>query len=464
MEFVPSDDAFKNAINPPKIDGAPASVCYVIQKTMSADVKNPKAPQLNLFKIGFSRLSRGGTRLLEARTFLLSYKINRLYLYVEKDFMDKTKQITDAYANDAEVRLHSWVLGHFKFPIARMEFPGSVPGRPSLSEYFDVPKNKQEDFLKGIDQYLYNQVVPAPMWGTKFTATTATKINMPRQVAAGVGVYYLGPDPKKKETFRKSKSKYARSLASEKALVLAKKRDAERKKQLAADKKDAQGSVAFWKGVFVGKTFKDPDLGPHQYKFVDVLKNVRDVFQDDYNDKARKIPSQMAIVYEPVPPSRRTRTWNQERIDAESGTLSVHESLIALKLQKKYKKQFDYYVRLNGYSSTIDYAAANEDIAYEELTGNGLRQWRHTHGSQQPPPPAAVFTISQPPPIVVMRDRRPVFRSDPPLLMLLGGGMPPSPPRTPLPIFKQPRRSETTTPLTANEKQIRQFRRTLPNC
>ena len=70
------------------------------------------------------------------------------------------------------------------------------------------------------------------MWGTKFTATTATKITIPRQVAPGVGVYYLGKDPKKRETFRKTKSKYGRSLASEKALVLAKKKDAERKKQL----------------------------------------------------------------------------------------------------------------------------------------------------------------------------------------------------------------------------------------
>ena len=99
MEFVPSDDAFKNAINPPKIEGKPASVCYIIQKTMSADVKNPRAAQLNLFKIGFSRLSRGETRLLEARTMLLSFKVYRLYLYVEKDFMKGT--ITDAYANDA---------------------------------------------------------------------------------------------------------------------------------------------------------------------------------------------------------------------------------------------------------------------------------------------------------------------------------------------------------------------------
>ena len=154
------------------------------------------------------------------------------------------------------------------------------------------------------------------MWGTKFTATSATKITAPRQVAPGVGVYYLGKDPKKRGTFRKSKSKHARSLASEKALVLSKKRDAERKKQLAADKKDAKGSVSFWEGVFVGKTFKDRDLGPHTYKFVDVLDDVRTVFQDDYKDKARKIPTQMAVVYEPVPPSRRTRTWNQERIDA----------------------------------------------------------------------------------------------------------------------------------------------------
>ena len=69
-------------------------------------------------------------------------------------------------------------------------------------------------------------------------------------------MYYLGEDPKKRETFRKSKSKYARSLASEKALVLARKKEEERKKQLAADKKDAQGSVAFWKKVFVGKVFK----------------------------------------------------------------------------------------------------------------------------------------------------------------------------------------------------------------
>ena len=161
-------------------------------------------------------------RLLEARTMLLSFKVYRLYLYVEKDFMKGT--ITDAYANDAEVSLQSWVLDHFKFPIARMEFPGSVPGRPSFSEWFDIPKPKVDDFLRGIDNYLYNKVVPPPMWGTRFTATTATKITIPRQVAPGVGVYYLGEDPKKKETFRKSKSKYARSLASEKALLLSKKR------------------------------------------------------------------------------------------------------------------------------------------------------------------------------------------------------------------------------------------------
>ena len=115
----------------------------------------------------------------------------------------------------------------------------------SRAEWFDVPKSKVKIFLKGIDQYLYNQVVPPPMWGTKFTATSATKITVPRQVAPGVGVYYLGKDPKKRGTFRnKSKSKHARSLASEKALVLSKKGDAERKKQLAADKKDAKGSVS----------------------------------------------------------------------------------------------------------------------------------------------------------------------------------------------------------------------------
>ena len=183
---------------------------------------------------------------------------------------------------------------------------------------------------------------------------------------------------------------------------------------------------------------------------------MRAVFQDDYKYRARKIPKQMAVVYEPVPPKRRTRTWTQERIDAESGTLSIHESLIALKLENKYKKQFDYYVRLNGYSSTVDYAQENEDIDYEELTGSGLRQWRDTQGSK-PAPPVAVTQKSLPPTINVLRDRRPNLRSDVPV-QSTPPNAPALPRRQPIDTLQQPRRSEQW--MSENAKQLRRFHRT----
>ena len=352
-EYIPSNDVIDNAFNPPDMDKKPHSAVYIIQKKFRPTLNGQEK---NLYKIGFTRLQRDKVRLNELRTALVSFKLHRLYLYETKDFQGK-KGIDDTYAQTVEQHLHNWVLENFKFPVVRIPFPGSVEGRVSPSEWFQVAMKNETAFLDKIDDYVQRQIRPPPRIATAFEPAKKGDFSarrLPKKQQLGVGIVYLDGKPIQKKTFRKTDSKYGSSMSSAEAQLVEKERAQARKAFIDKSKRDAIGSVDEWTEVFVGKTFKDADLGPFLFQFTKVEKNVRNVLDDTMN--ARKIPAQMAVEYKAIEPLNKNLRNTQGKLAAAQGTLSIHESLMAINAVKENQKSYNYYAALNGYNPNIDYA------------------------------------------------------------------------------------------------------------
>ena len=366
-EFIPSDDLIKTAFTPPDVDTNPHSILYIIQKRFRP---TRSGGEQNLYKIGFTRYQRGKgfVRLDDLRTALISFNLYRVYMYEEKDFLTKTG-VDQAYAQDKERELHNWVLEHFKFPVTRIPFPGSVEGKASPSEWFRVAKSNAQTFLEGVDNYLQNQSRPPPVLATAFDRTRSGDYmarRLPKKQEIGVGDKVVDGKAIKKETFRATKSKYGNSPEAEEAFQeeqkQKEKREALRKETSAA----VRGSVAKWSEVFVGKTFRDKDLGPFTFQFTEVVENIRTLFDETFNPN--QVPKQMGVVYKAIKPTGNIGTNKRGKMAAAQGSLSIHEALIAIDAVKAHQKSYDFYKRLNGYNEKIDYALQGGC----ELEGAGL--------------------------------------------------------------------------------------------
>ena len=201
------------------------------------------------------------------------------------------------------------------------------------------------------------------------------------------------------------------------------------RKTEGAERLRTRGSKEHFQNRMIGVTFKDEKM----WKITDV----------DWDRGLKRY----VVSYEPSKVSRSTS--QQDRLGYETQLAEVLEML-----GEKKRKEL----------GLVENYAYWDGLRKSDLKGSGIAQWRMLHGHYQDEiyyELQYVCGCGDPvlPPIVVMHDRRPTFRSDVPV-MLEAGLLPPPPPspRTPLPTFKQPRRSETN-PLTADEKQIRQFRR-----
>ena len=189
MEYIPSRDEFKHALHPTELKdrwNEIESYVYVISKRTRLHEMEPNDPPVNIFKIGVSTLRGKIQRMMDMRTFLISFKVHRLYLYERFQLAGDKKRREDSatYAYKAEQQLHNAVEHHFKPEKVRVSFPGSIAGQESFSEWFIV--EDEDEFLQFLDKTVYLDVGVPPMYGSAFTATTRRKIPL-RPNARGVG-------------------------------------------------------------------------------------------------------------------------------------------------------------------------------------------------------------------------------------------------------------------------------------
>ena len=358
MEYRPSLDAFKYAFAPTEIKDRwndLESYVYVLSKRVTLDEMDPNAEPVQIFKVGTSTLSGNIQRLISARTYLLSFKLWRVYLFEKFQLPGQRKGADSAtYAYKAEQQLHDAIEAKFAPEKARVNFPGSIEGFESKSEWFIVPPGKEQSFLKFLDTTVFKEVGTPPVYGSAFTATKRTRINI-KPNARGVGFTRISTaTPDKKKTFRKSESVLARSDRAHRAAAVMALRARERKKKDAAARTRLRRTKPFWSKVFLGKTFRDPELGDGELVFSE-LRQLRSLA--DFAAAA-----QLVVLYEKA--GRRTRASSNE----SEGYLTINEALDVLgpDVVEKHAASHAWYRRLNGYDETINYAA--------EVAGGGA--WR----------------------------------------------------------------------------------------
>ena len=251
MEFV-WNDHFKYSLNPPELAkewGNIDSYIYVIEKEFKVDEMSD-APPLHLVKIGMSRHSRGPARLLDARTYLISFLVHRIYLFEQYDFDGRKHAGGDTYARLAEQALHAFVEEHYAPTKMRVEFPGST-FEDSVSEWFVVEPSKRKQFLEFLDKKAYYDVLVPPLHGTAFTKTSSKKIKMHPQ-SRGVGFKFVDGTIAKTSTFRKSvDDKYARTKRARLAADRMALKGREKKKMKADARAKHKKTKGFWEDVFV---------------------------------------------------------------------------------------------------------------------------------------------------------------------------------------------------------------------
>ena len=182
MQYEPSRDAFKYALNPTELKddwNKIESYVYVISKKLFLDERRGEDDAQEMFKIGISTVRGKSQRLMDARTYLIQFFVHRIYLFERFQLPGEKKSIDSAtYAFKAERHLHKAVEQKYKPRKVRVNFPGSTPGFESNSEWFIIPPDKRADFLRFLDQTVYKDVGVPPMYGSKFTASERCGINL----------------------------------------------------------------------------------------------------------------------------------------------------------------------------------------------------------------------------------------------------------------------------------------------
>ena len=293
------------------------SYIYVIEKEFKVD-ETTDDPPLHLIKIGMSRHnSRGPAPLMDARTYLVSFLVHRIYLFEQYDFDGKKHAGGDTYARLAEQALHAFVEERFLPAKMRVEFPGSFDG-DSVSEWFVVDPAKRKQFLDFLDKKVYYDVLVPPIHGTAFTKTSSKKIKMQPQ-SRGVGFKFVDGTISKTSTFRKAvDKKYARTKRARMAADRMALKGREKKKKKAEARAKYKKTKQFWESVFVGKEFLDRSLADGRQVFTE-LRQYKEL------DADLAVKDQLVVFFEPVRKTRRSDP---------GGYALLHDALEALKLGK----------------------------------------------------------------------------------------------------------------------------------
>jgi hypothetical protein len=141
------------------------SYVYIISKKFRPFTDSKE--ELNLVKIGTSK-ERGLSRISSHKTSLIELKVHRIYLYDKSDFDETTRAFT------AEQKFHRAVQVEF----TRMKFRGhsSQASLDRNTEWFIVPPDQMNVFLKFTDRLAFYDISPAAIHGTSFTATRSSAI------------------------------------------------------------------------------------------------------------------------------------------------------------------------------------------------------------------------------------------------------------------------------------------------
>ena len=325
MEFYSaSSEQIMNAIQPIEIKdlwNKIHSYIYVISKFMP--IKDSEKPQ-TLYKVGISRTRRDGNRLGgDAKTFLINFKVHRIYLY-EYYQLEKGKKDTDyTYAEFVEGKLRQELAKKF----TRVMFDNQNP-----SEYFSIGKKKESDFLKSIDDLVYKDISPRPMYSTKFLKDGGSPLIMKGLKPIIVGIKNIDGKFIEKDSSRKTES----ILGSNTRMKAADKRRADELAKTKEKDREERATLAktkdFWINLFVNREFKDPDISKKVLVFKDVVSS--------------KAFNQFVVLFEAKYNPKKLSQFEIDQLDS-SGFLTVNDALDVLNLKSQYKESYDYYTRKN---------------------------------------------------------------------------------------------------------------------
>lgn len=318
------------------------SYIYVISKEFKP---HEDQPELNLVKLGFSKFEdfnnsyKGLSRLTGFKTSLISFKVHRLYLY---DSFDTNLKSARAY--QAEQRLHEAIETHYKPDRVRIKFRGhaSITDLDPNTEWFAIPKDKMNEFLKWLDDQVFYEINPVAVYGTAFTKNTSSPvvIDKARSAAAEMTVDVVSSRTRtKKGLLTQLQNKTAHSDRQERSQVAAKERRKNELKEHADLKKTLKRDPAFFQKLFVKQRFKDPDLDGEKWQ--DKIITDADYFEQPDGKKYQNI----RVLYEPAPRPRNKKPLTEREKDKYGGVLTIPEIFFYFpKLKKKHEDIYEWYV------------------------------------------------------------------------------------------------------------------------
>jgi hypothetical protein len=320
------------------------SYIYVISKEFKPF---DDEPSINLVKLGMSKFEsfdssyKGLSRLSGLKTGLISFKVHRLYLY---DSFDTNTKSTRAFK--AEQQLHSAIEEHYKPDRVRVKFRGhaSVKDLDPNTEWFAIPKDKMEDFLKWLDDQVFYEISPVAVYGTAFSARASNPVQIDKEKSAAAGMtldVVAGRTRAKRGVLTQLQSKYAKSERQANAEVAAKERRKNELEEHAKLRASLRKTPEFFQKMLVKQRFNDPDLDGERW--ADKVITDVDYFETPDN---KRYPN-MRVIYEPAPRKRGDKQLTERELDKYGGVLTIPEALHYLpKLVKKYKLKdtFDWYV------------------------------------------------------------------------------------------------------------------------
>ena len=383
-------NVFTKGLNPSEITRQPKAeeklkgFVYVISKFFQPyeDMKsgNKKKDQklnngLNLVKIGRSTMTTkqaGGDkshgRVGNLRTALISLKVHRFYIFPRYDMPGKTKEANSDSMNAAaaEDALHYAVMKKFKPAVMRLEFrtPPTATDKERFTEWFHIPEKRMDEFLKFLDDQVFNQIDADVTYGTGFTKDTMFNVRetitlVPkirnievvknrrslnkRQHAMKLRVLPEG------QKYSRSNEQFTRKLEEEK--------EKERRKEMHKKRrKRYEGKVDFWKSQFmpngVGLKFRDIHAFHPKLKDKYPKKKIVDV---------RKHHTKIWVHYEPDVTARQLANMDPELKEMEQGRLTINEMIIEhfpeMRTKSKFiEESYQWHVYENKYNP-----AANDD-------------------------------------------------------------------------------------------------------
>ena len=318
------------------------SYIYVISKEFKP---HEDEPEVNLVKLGFSKFAdfnnsyKGLSRLTGFKTSLISFKVHRLYLYGSFD-----TNLKSARAYQAEQRLHEAIETHYKPERVRIKFRGhaSITDLDPNTEWFSIPKDKMDEFLKWLDEQAFYEINPVAVYGTSFTKTTSSPIpfDKERSAAAEVMLDVISSRTRtKKGLLTQHQNKTAHVPRQIMAQAASKKRRSIVLKEHAALEKTLKRDPSFFQAMLVKQRFRDPDLDGDKWQ--DKVITDADLFDTPSGERYKHI----RVLYEPAPRGRGEKPLTTREKDKYGGVLSIPETLFYFpKIKKKYEDIFDWYV------------------------------------------------------------------------------------------------------------------------